>query len=78
MALAYFDRYTGHHSEVPAFIGDMGLIGSMASILKNRSLRVELTIFTPVKATSDLPMDRKVLALLSQGHIAQYLAKHCN
>ena len=78
MALAYFDRYTGHHSEVPAFIGDMGLIGSMASILKNRRLKLELTIFAPVKATSDLPMDRKALALHSQGQIAQYLAKHCN
>jgi 1-acyl-sn-glycerol-3-phosphate acyltransferase len=78
MALAYFDRYTGQHSEVPAFIGDMGLIGSMASILKNRRLRVELAIFAPIKATPELPVDRKMLALYSQEHIAQYLAKHCN
>ena len=78
LAIAYFDRSTGEHSEVPAFVGDMGLIGSMASILKNRRLRVELTIFAPAKATPGLPIDRKVLALHSQEQIAQYLAKHCN
>jgi 1-acyl-sn-glycerol-3-phosphate acyltransferase len=78
LALAYFDRSTGQHSEVPAFIGDMGLIGSMASILKNRNLRVELTVFAPANATPDLPIDRKMLALHSQVQIAQYLAKHCN
>ena len=77
LALAYFDRYTGHHSEVPAFIGDMGLIGSMARILKNRRLRVELTIFAPMQASPDMPMDRKALALRCQEQIAQYLLKHC-
>jgi 1-acyl-sn-glycerol-3-phosphate acyltransferase len=56
----------------------MGLIGSMASILKNRNLRVELTFFAPAKASPDLPIDRKMLALHSQEQIAQYLAKHCN
>ena len=78
LALAYFDRYTGQHSEVPAFIGDMGLIESMAKILKNRRLRVELTIFAPTKADPDQPVDRKELAAHSQEQIAQYLAKHCN
>ena len=78
LALAYFDRSTGQHSEVPSFIGDMGLIGSMAGILKNRRLRVELTVFAPATATPGLPIDRKVLALQSQEQIAQYLAKNCN
>jgi 1-acyl-sn-glycerol-3-phosphate acyltransferase len=78
LALAYFDRSTGQHSEVPAFIGDMGLIGSMTKILKNRSLRVELTVFAPAKVTPGVPIDRKALALYSQEQIAQYLAKHCN
>lgn len=78
LALAYFDRITGEHSEVPAFIGDMGLIGSMASILKNRRLRVELTFFSPIKAKSEQALDRKGLALHSQVQIAQYLAKNCN
>jgi 1-acyl-sn-glycerol-3-phosphate acyltransferase len=76
LALAYFDQKTGKHSEIPAFIGDMGLISSMASILKNRSLRVELTFFAPV-AQLDQAMDRKGLALYSQQQIAQYLANHC-
>lgn len=78
LALAYFDRVTGQHSEVPAFIGDMGLIGSMASILKNRRLRIELTFFSPMKADSGRALDRKGLALHSEAQIAQYLAKHCN
>ncbi|OWF65795.1 1-acyl-sn-glycerol-3-phosphate acyltransferase [Polynucleobacter hirudinilacicola] len=78
LALAYFDQITGEHSEVPAFIGDMGLIGSMASILKNRRLRVVLTFFSPIKAKSGQALDRKGLALHSQEQIAQYLAKNCN
>lgn len=78
LAIAYFDRNTGKHSEVPAFVGDMGLIGSMARILKNRSLQVELTLFLPVNTKSVQPIDRKVLALHSQEQIAKYLAKHCN
>ncbi len=78
LALAYFDRYTGQHSEVPAFIGDMGLIGSMASILKNRRLRVELSFFAPIQASPHMPIDRKALALSCQEQISQYLLKHCS
>jgi 1-acyl-sn-glycerol-3-phosphate acyltransferase len=78
LALAYFDRITGEHSEVPAFIGDMGLIGSLASILKNRRLRVELTFFPPLNSQLAQPIDRKTLAQHSESQIAQYLAKHCN
>lgn len=78
LAIAYFDRYTGQHSEVPAFIGEMGLIGSMASILKNRRLRVDLTFFPPINVVSDHPIDRKGLALHSEDLIAQYLQKYCN
>ena len=78
LALAYFDQKTGKHSEIPAFIGDMGLLTSMASILKSRNLMVELTFFAPISAQSDEAMDRKGLALYSQEQIAQYLAKHCH
>ena len=78
LALAYFDRITGEHSEVPAFIGDMGLIGSMASILKNRRLRVELTFFPPLNVELTQPIDRKTLSQHSEAQIAQYLAKNCN
>ena len=78
LALAYFDRNTGKHSEVPAFVGDMGLIGSMARILKNRRLRVELTFFPALNADPGIQIDRKGLALHSQEQIAQYLTKYCN
>ena len=78
LALAYFDRNTGEHSEVPAFVGDMGLIGSMARILKNRRLRVELTFFPAIKPDPGIQIDRKGLALHSQEQIAQYLTKYCN
>jgi len=78
LALAYFDRDTRLHSEVPAFIEDMGLIGSMANILKNRRLRVELSFFPPAQTGINNPMDRKWVSLHSQELIAQYLAKHCN
>ena len=78
LALAYFDQKTGKHSEIPAFIGDMGLMTSMARILKSRNLSVELTFFAPISAQSDEAMDRKGLALYSQEQIAQYLAKHCH
>jgi len=78
LAIAYFDRETGQHSEVPAFVGDMGLIGSMASILKNRRLRVELTFFPAINTDPGMHIDRKALALHSQEQIAQYLIKYCN
>jgi 1-acyl-sn-glycerol-3-phosphate acyltransferase len=78
LALAYFDRDTGGHSETPAFVGDMGLIGSMASILKNRRLRVELTFFPEINTDPGIQIDRKGLALHSQEQIAQYLTKYCN
>jgi 1-acyl-sn-glycerol-3-phosphate acyltransferase len=78
LALAYFDKKTGVHSEIPAFIGEMGLMTSMARILKNPSLRAELTFFPPISAQSDQARDRKGLALYSQEKIAQYLANDCN
>jgi len=78
MALAYFDQNSGQHSEVPAFIGDMGLIGSMSRILKNRRLRVELTFFASINPDPGIQIDRKGLAQHSQEQIAQYLTKYCN
>jgi len=78
LAIAYFDRDTGRHSEVPAFVGDMGLLGSMASILKNRSLLVELRFFGPAQADPEQLNDRKWLAQHSQEQIAQFLSQNCN
>ena len=78
LALAYFDRNTGKHSEVPAFVGDMGLLGSMASILKNRNLKVELQFFAPAEGNPEQMQDRKWLAQQSQELIAGYLSQNCN
>ena len=78
LALAYFDRVSGEHSEVPAFVGDMGLLGSMASILKNRNLKVELQFFPPAVGSPDQMQDRKWLSQHSQEEIAGYLSQNCN
>lgn len=78
LALAYFDRKTGKHSEVPAFVGDMGLLGSMANILKNRNLKVELRFFPPATGGAGQINDRKWLAQHSHAQIAGYLSEHCN
>ena len=73
LAITYRSTATGERSEVPAFIGDMGLLESMAKILKNRQLLVELSFIPPSGASSEVPKDRKWLALHSQEAISQYL-----
>jgi 1-acyl-sn-glycerol-3-phosphate acyltransferase len=78
LAIAYYDRNTGQHSEIPAFVGDMELIGSMANILKNRNLRVELRFFSSAEGGPNQMKDRKWLALHSQVQIMEYLRLHCN
>ena len=78
LALAYVNQDSGLHSQVPAFVGDMGLIGSMARMLRNRRMRAVLNFFPPAGASPLAPRDRKWLALHSQEQIAQYLLMHCN
>ena len=78
LALAYVNQDSGLHSQVPAFVGDMGLIGSMARMLRNRRMRAVLNFFPPAGASPLAPRDRKWLALHSQEQIAQYLLNHCN
>lgn len=77
MAIAYFDRITGIHSEVPAFVGDMGLLESMANILKNRRLSVQLQFFRPIDTNMAGQTDRKWLAQTCQAQIESYLKQHC-
>lgn len=74
LAIRYLTRLTGQRSTVPAFVGDMGLLQSMAQILKNRDLMVELTFFSPPGATPEMPSDRKWLALHSHEQISRHLA----
>ncbi|MBU3634077.1 1-acyl-sn-glycerol-3-phosphate acyltransferase [Polynucleobacter sp. es-GGE-1] len=74
LAIRYLFKATGQRSDVPAFVGDMGLLESMSKILKNRNLIAELTFFPPPAATSEQPSDRKWLALHSHEQIAKYLS----
>jgi 1-acyl-sn-glycerol-3-phosphate acyltransferase len=69
VAIQYFDQNTGLRSEVPAFVGDMGLLESMAKILKHHHLRVELTFMPLSELIEGFPKDRKWLALHSQEQI---------
>ena len=73
LAIRYLSKSTGKRSSVPAFIGDMGLLESMAQILKNRNLIVELTFFPPPGSAPEMPSDRKWLALHSHEQISRYL-----
>jgi len=72
LAIRYVCKNTGRRSNVPAFIGDMGLLESMSNILKNRNLAVELTFFPPAGSSPMSPNDRKWLALHSYEQISTY------
>jgi 1-acyl-sn-glycerol-3-phosphate acyltransferase len=73
LAIRYLAKDTGKRSNVPAFVGDMGLLESMSQILKSRSLIVELTFFPPSGAAPEMPSDRKWLALHCHEQISRYL-----
>jgi 1-acyl-sn-glycerol-3-phosphate acyltransferase len=73
VAIQYFSKVTGKRSEAPAFIGDMGLLGSMSNIIKNRSLVAKITIMEPYLDDSQSPLDRKLLANSCQEAIAKTL-----
>lgn len=74
LAIRYLSKASGQRSEVPAFIGEMGLLESMSNILKNRNLIVELTFFPPPGSAPQQPNDRKWLALHSYEQISNYLS----
>jgi len=75
LAIQYISKSTGKKSEVAAFVGEMGLLESMAKILKHRNLIAHLTFF-PSAASSPLPpSDRKWLALHSQEQISKCLTE---
>jgi 1-acyl-sn-glycerol-3-phosphate acyltransferase len=73
LAISYKSLVTGERSEVAAFVGDMGLLESMALILKDRKLVVELAFLPPSGASPEASKDRKWLALHSQEAISAYL-----
>jgi len=73
LAISYRSRLSGERSEVPAYVGDTGLLESMSLILKDRELTVELAFLPPSGASPEAPKDRKWLALHSQEAISGYL-----
>jgi 1-acyl-sn-glycerol-3-phosphate acyltransferase len=73
LAISYKSSLTGQKSDVVAFVGEMGLLESMAQILRDRSLVVELVFLPPTGAPSEGFKDRKWLALHSQEAISIYL-----
>ena len=73
LAISYRSSVSGERSEVAAFVGDMGLLQSMALILGDRKLIVELAFLPPSGSSPEASKDRKWLALHSQEAISAYL-----
>jgi 1-acyl-sn-glycerol-3-phosphate acyltransferase len=73
VTITYRSLSSGKRSEVPAFVGEMGLLESMAKILKDRKLIVELVFLSPSGASPEVSNDRKWLALHSQEAISNQL-----
>ena len=71
IAIRYRLGLTGERAEEAAFVGDMGLLESMANILNIIGLRAELVFLPPLDATSYL--DRKQLASAAQHEVARAL-----
>ncbi len=73
LAICYLSKSTGRRSDVPGFIGEMGLLESMSNIIKNRSLVAQITILAPPTVSDMLDMDRKKLAVYCQESISKTL-----
>jgi 1-acyl-sn-glycerol-3-phosphate acyltransferase len=66
LTISYKSTESGERSDIPAFIGDMGLLESISSILSHQKLAVELTFILPSGSSPSASRDRKWLALYSQ------------
>jgi 1-acyl-sn-glycerol-3-phosphate acyltransferase len=73
LAISYRSSVSGKRSDAAAFVGEMGLLESMAKILHDRQLIVELSFLPPSGAAPEVSRDRKWLALHSQEAISNYL-----
>ena len=71
LAIQYFDLQTGKKTTAPAFIGDMGLVDSMWSLICSPSICAQISISEKLPALKD----RKALAELSQSLIAAQLSE---
>ena len=69
LAIQYFDLHTGKKTTAPAFIGDMGLVDSMWSLICSPPICAQIRISEKLPALKD----RKALAELSQSLIAVQL-----
>jgi 1-acyl-sn-glycerol-3-phosphate acyltransferase len=76
LAISYRSSTSGERSDAAAFVGEMGLLESMAKILHDRQLIVELTFLPPSGGQPEASRDRKWLALHSQDAISNYLNGH--
>ncbi|MBT8572697.1 1-acyl-sn-glycerol-3-phosphate acyltransferase [Polynucleobacter paneuropaeus] len=61
LAISYHSRKTGERSLATAFIGDMGLVQSMAMILKSPDLGVKLHFLPTLRPEPGQDLDRKLL-----------------
>ena len=73
LAISYYSSTSGERSESAAFVGEMGLLESMAKILRDRQLIIELSFLPPSGGAPDAFRDRKWLALHSQEAISNHL-----
>ncbi|MFZ4119556.1 MAG: lysophospholipid acyltransferase family protein [Polynucleobacter sp.] len=71
LTIQYFDLQTGKKTTAPAFIGEMGLLESMWSLICSPPICAEIRI----SAKLPLLSDRKALAELSQSLIAAQLCE---
>jgi 1-acyl-sn-glycerol-3-phosphate acyltransferase len=71
LAIQYFDLQTGKKTTAPAFIGDMGLVDSMWSLICSPPICAQISISEKLPALKD----RKALAELSQSLIAAQLSE---
>jgi len=73
IAIAYRSRSTGLRSDAPAFIGDMGLLESMANVIASWDIEVHLSLLEPFSIGNASNPDRKELALYCQEAITKTL-----
>lgn len=73
LAISYRSANTGLKTGVAAFVGEMGLLESMAKILCDHNLIVELVFLPPSGDAPHTSNDRKWLALHSQEAISGYI-----
>lgn len=73
MVIQYLNKTTRVRSASPAFVGEMGLLESMANVIQDRSLVAQITILDPYPIAQMSNADRKQLAAYSHEWISKTL-----